>query len=279
MKRRIIIGLCLLLAAVLGLTGAVGYLTFLRPADNPPADACAGGAGKRPRVVAAGASMTQGALGANWVAALRARPELRGYEVVNAGVNGNTTADLRQRVDTDIVACRPAAVTILIGTNDVRNGVPLEQYRANLDAIVDRVRTRTTARIALVSLPPLGEDLNTDLNRRLRAYNAAIQQAAARAEVDYLPLHERLIDGLQGTGGRMPYDFSFPLALAVAAQHYLLGRSWDEIAHDGGRELLVDHVHLSDRGGAIVADLVGQWLTSRLDDAVRDRTARLAPPA
>jgi hypothetical protein len=35
MRRKITIGLCLLLAAVLGLTGAVGYLTFLRPADNP----------------------------------------------------------------------------------------------------------------------------------------------------------------------------------------------------------------------------------------------------
>ncbi|MFB4281952.1 SGNH/GDSL hydrolase family protein [Nonomuraea sp. MTCD27] len=264
MKRRIIIGLCALLATVLatvlGLTGAVGYLTFLRPADNPPAEACAGGAGTRPRVVAAGASMTQGALGANWVGALRERAEFRGHEFVNAGVNGNTTADLRQRVDGDIVACRPAAVTILIGTNDVRNGVPLEEYRANLDAIVDRVRARTGARVALVSLPPLGEDLGSEINGRLGAYNAVIREVAARARADYLPLYERVVEELRLTEGRMPYDFSFPLALAVAAQHYLLGRSWDEIARAGGRALLVDHVHLSDRGGALVADLVGGWL-------------------
>lgn len=61
---------------------------------------------------------------------------------------------------------------------------------------------------------------------------------------------------------RTPYDFSFPLALTVAAQHYLLGRSWDEIARAGGREMLVDHVHLSDRGGTIVTDLVGRWLAN-----------------
>jgi lysophospholipase L1-like esterase len=260
MKRRIIFGVCLLLTAVLGLTGAVGYLTFLRPADNPPADACTGRPGQRPRVVVAGASMTQGALGANWVAALRARPEFRDYEFVNAGVNGNTAADLRHRVDTDILACRPVAVTILIGTNDVRNGVPLEQYRADLYAIIDRLKAHTTARIALLSLPPLGEDLDAEINHRLTAYNAAIRQAAARAQVDYLSLHERVIEDLRRTGGHTPYDFSFPLALAVAAKHYLLRRSWDEIAHAGGRELLVDHVHLSDRGGAMVADLVSQWL-------------------
>lgn len=263
MKRRIVIGLCLLLTAVLGLTGAVGYLTFLRPADNPPADACADGPGQRPRVVAAGASMTQGSLGADWVATLRARPEFHGREFVNAGVNGSTAADLRQRVDSDIVACAPAAVTLLIGTNDVRNGVPLPRFRADLRAIVDHVRARTTARIALMSLPPLGEDLNTEINQRLTAYNAAIQETAAQTSADYLPLHERVVEDLRRTGGRTPYDFGFPLALAAAAQHYLLGRSWDEIAQAGGRELLVDHIHLSDRGGAIVADLVGRWLADR----------------
>jgi lysophospholipase L1-like esterase len=204
--------------------------------------------------------MTQGALGANWVATLRARPELRDYEFVNAGVNGNTSADLRQRVDTDIVACRPVAVTILVGTNDVRNGVPVEHYLADLNAIVDRVKAHTTARIALLSLPPLGENLDTEINYRLTAYNAAIRQVATRTQVDYLPLHERVVEDLRRTGSRTPYDFSFPLALAVAAEHYLLGRSWDEIAQAGGRDLLVDHVHLSDRGGAMVADLVNQWL-------------------
>jgi hypothetical protein len=83
---------------------------------------------------------------------------------------------------------------ILIGTNDVRNGVPLDRYRANLHAIIDHLKARTTARIALMSL---------------------------------------------------------------------LGRSWDEIAHAGGRELLVEHVHLNDRGGTIIADLVSQWLINR----------------
>ncbi|KAB8193462.1 hypothetical protein FH608_019675 [Nonomuraea phyllanthi] len=240
MKRRIVIGLCLLLTAALGLTGAVGYLTFLRPAGNPPADARTDGPGQRPRVVAAGASMTQGSPGADRVATLRARPEFHGREFVNAGVNGSTTADLRQRVDSDIVACGPAAVTLLIGTNDVRNGVPLPRFRADLRAIVDHVRARTTARIALMSLPPLGEDLNTEINHRLTAYNAAIQE--------------------------------------TAAQHYLLGRSWDEIARAGGRDLLVDHIHLSDRGGAIVADLVGRWLADRHQTDPGARSPRLGEP-
>jgi acyl-CoA thioesterase-1 len=45
------------------------------------------------------------------------------------------------------------------------------------------------------------------------------------------------------------------------AQHYLLGRSWDEIARAGGRDLLVDHVHLNDQGGAILTGLAADWLS------------------
>ncbi|MEU7900746.1 GDSL-type esterase/lipase family protein [Nonomuraea sp. NPDC049152] len=264
MKKKIILGLCLLLAAALATTGTVGYLTFLRPPDHAPAELCAHGhrPDARPRVVAAGASMTQGALGADWVGSLRAQPEHQGYAFINAGINGNTSADLRRRVEADIVACHPAAVTILIGTNDVRNGVPLDQYRDNLAAIIDRLKSRTTARIALMSLPPLGEDLDTAINGKLAGYNAAIKEIAHQAQVDYLPVHERLADHLRPQGGRQPYAFSFPLAFAVAAQHYLLRRGWDEIARAGGREFLVDHVHLSDRGAAIITGLTSHWLST-----------------
>lgn len=253
------------LVSVLAAAGAVGYLAFVRSPANPPAKACAAGSepGARPVVVAAGSSSTQGTLGANWVAALRDRPENQGYEFVNAGINGNTSADLRKRVDTDIVACRPAAVTIMIGGNDVLGGVPLDRYRDNLDAIVDRVRSGTTARIALMSLPPLGEDLDADLNRKLGAYNAVIKETATRAGADYLPVHERLADHLRQRGGEpAPYDFSFPLAFGAATQHYLFGRTWDEVAHHGGRELHVDHLHLNDRGGAMITELAAQWLAT-----------------
>src|SRR3712207_2281363 len=93
-RKRVIVGVCLLLAAALGATGTAGYLAFVRSPDNSPAEACNGAPGARPVVVSAGASMTQGTLGGDWVGALRGRPELAEYEFVNAGINGNTSADL-----------------------------------------------------------------------------------------------------------------------------------------------------------------------------------------
>jgi len=162
------------------------------------------------------------------------------------------------------VACRPAAVTILVGTNDVRNGVPLDQYRDNLAAIVERIKTHSTARIALMSLPPLGEDLDAAINRTLSGYNAAIKETATHTHVDYVPVYERMADVLGQRGDRPPYDFTVALALSAATQHYVLGRSWDDIARSGSRELLIDHIHLSDRGAAEVTDLVTGWLAAAL---------------
>lgn len=260
-RKRAVIALCAALVGVLGVAGAVGYLTFVRAPVNPPAEACgdAGVPGSGPVVVAAGASMTRGTLGADWVGAVRDR----GHRVVNAGVNGHTTADLLARVDADVVACRPDAVTLLIGTNDVRGDVPLAEYRDNLGAIVARVRAGTTARIALLSLPPLGEDLDGDLNVKLRAYNAAIEETATETGASYLPVHERMVDVLREEGGEpTPFGFDFGVAYLAAAEHYLLGREWDEVARDNGLRLLVDHIHLGDRGGAIVADLVDAWLST-----------------
>ncbi|WP_320778761.1 SGNH/GDSL hydrolase family protein [Streptomyces sp. CRN 30] len=205
--------------------------------------------------------MTQGALGRDWVGDLRGRPEFRGYAFVNAGRNGDTSAGLRGRVDRDIVACAPDRVTLLVGTNDVRSGVPLAEYRDNLTAVVDRVHETTSARVALMSLPPLGEDLDAPINHTLRGYNAAIEETATRTGADYLPLNERFTDRLRDRDDRPAYDFGFTTAYLAAARHHLLRQSWDDVARGNGLELFVDHIHLSDRGGAIVTGLAAQWLT------------------
>ncbi|MGW1677445.1 SGNH/GDSL hydrolase family protein [Saccharopolyspora sp. NPDC002376] len=260
-KKQVIASVCVVLTAALGVTGVGGYFAFLHSPHNTPAEAC-GSPNPRPAVVAAGASIARGTLGGDWIGSLRSRPEQARYEFINAGVNGNTSADLLTRIDTDVVACRPVAVTILVGTNDVRDGVPLEQYRDNLAAIIARIQDRTDARIALMSLPPMGEDLNAEINRRLSEYNRAIKETAASAGADYLPVHERMAEIVAQRAIRTSYDFSFLLALSAATQHYALGRSWDDIAASGGRELLVDHIHLSDRGAAVITELAANWLST-----------------
>lgn len=58
---------------------------------------------------------------------------------INAGISGNTTQDGLARIEGDVLAKQPSVVTVMFGLNDMTR-VPLEDYRDNLVAIVDRIR-------------------------------------------------------------------------------------------------------------------------------------------
>jgi lysophospholipase L1-like esterase len=127
----------------------------------------------------------------------------------------------------------------------------------------------------VLSVPPLGENLDTELNRTLAEGSAIIQQVAAAYGVVYLPLNEIMTELLEehardtGLIDRRPFRPSVRLSLASAFGHYVCRRSWDEIADRHGFFLLIDQVHLSDRGATVVADLVADWLTSPYGPARR----------
>ncbi len=57
-------------------------------------------------------------------------------KVANRGISGDTTRGLRARLQGDVLDLKPAAVSILIGTNDLDQGAEPETVAQNLQAIV-----------------------------------------------------------------------------------------------------------------------------------------------
>lgn len=96
--------------------------------------------------------------------------------VANLAVNGYTTADLIQHELPDLPGLEPELVTVLIGVNDVVQGVPIADYEINAAAILDAVLLSVPAeRVVVVSIPdytvtPAGAD-----------YGSPAQQSAAIA--------------------------------------------------------------------------------------------------
>jgi lysophospholipase L1-like esterase len=84
--------------------------------------------------------------------------------VANLGVNGYTTADLIRDELPALEGLSPAFVTMLIGVNDVVQGVPRAAYEANVVAILDALLARLPAdRMVTVAIPdytvtPAGAD-------------------------------------------------------------------------------------------------------------------------
>jgi acyl-CoA thioesterase I len=243
-------------------------------------------------VVCFGASLTAGTVSFNYLDLLAARPALAGFRFLNHGVNGDVAWKGLQRIG-KAIAEQPDDVAILIGTNDVnatlgeRNlhhylhfyKVPqpptLEWFEESLLAIVRRFQTETRARIALLSLAVIGEDLEHEANQRVALYNEAVRRVAAATKADYLALHERMVAYLrehESDRASLPPRLEYREGLvniANATALHAKGVSWDEVSRRNGLLLTTDCLHLNSVGAGMIADLIEGWLVR--PDANRGR--------
>jgi acyl-CoA thioesterase-1 len=128
---------------------APGALTPAAPADSP----------QRPRVVALGDSLTAG-LGLPpelaYPSLLQERVEAAGldYEVVNAGVSGDTSAGGLRRLDWSLDG-NVRVLILALGANDGLRGLPVAELRRNLGAIIEQAQARDiTVVLAGMEAPP-----------------------------------------------------------------------------------------------------------------------------
>jgi lysophospholipase L1-like esterase len=235
-------------------------------------------------VVCFGASLTAGTVSFDYLELLAGRPALADCRFINHGVNGDLAWNGLQRLDR-VIAEKPDAVTILIGTNDVNatlsernrlryhefNRLPvthpdLAWYEQNLREIVRRLQAETAARLALLSLAVIGEDLGHVANQRIERYNEAIRRVASGARIDYLPLHERVVAYLReheperaALPPRLEYRDGLTNVGSATALH-AMGLSWDEVSRRNGLLVTTDTLHLNSVGAGMIADLIEGWL-------------------
>ena len=113
------------------------------------------------------------------------------YNVINAGLSGETSADGKNRIGW--ILRRPLAIFVLeLGANDGLRGIPVSGTRANLQAIIDSVKDKyPSARIVLAGMqipPSMG-------NEYASAFRIAFLQLAEKNKVSLIPFI------LEGVGG------------------------------------------------------------------------------
>ncbi|MBS0476559.1 MAG: arylesterase, partial [Proteobacteria bacterium] len=121
--------------------------------------------GQEQRIVALGDSLFAGyglEPGQSYPARLETALRARGINarIMNAGVSGDTTAGGLQRLDFTLNSLPqpPALVIISLGGNDMLRGLPPEQTRANLDAILGKLAQRKVPVVlmGMLAAPNLG---------------------------------------------------------------------------------------------------------------------------
>jgi hypothetical protein len=138
-------------------------------------------------------------------------------------------------------------------------------YRTNLENIVQILQMKTRARIALISIPPIGEDRQHIAYLRSAQYCRIILETARKMGVSYLPLHEKMDRYLMKNPHqpRVSYDDGpRRVMIKMLLSHFILGKSYDRIADENGQHLLIDILHPNGRGASMIADLIEAFALS-----------------
>jgi acyl-CoA thioesterase I len=162
----------------------------------------------RPRIVALGDSLTAG-LGVRpeeaYPALLQQRVDTAGlnYEVVNAGVSGDTSAGGLRRLDWALEG-DVRALILALGANDGLRGLPPAQLRRNLAQMIEAAQARgITVVLAGMEAPPnFGRGYTVE-------FHAIFPELAQQYRIALVPF---LLEGVAGLGAMNQSDGIHPNA-------------------------------------------------------------------
>ena len=232
----------------------------------------------KPIVVFCGDSITHGHIGYDWVSALRKKDDSKIY--INAGINADLTWNLNERVD-NIIKHNPDYITILIGTNDAigsqnikhiqdyyvsTKGLPrlphIDWYRSELERFITTVTVQTDAKIAISTLPWLGEQSNAEIITVVKDHNDIIRLLSKKYNLTLIDLFKHFEDIIDSNNS-VPYtttEWRRIRGLRAVILHYVFGWSWNRTGKKYRLKLLCDHIHLNEKSGVIFQNLMEDFI-------------------
>lgn len=118
-------------------------------------------------------------------------PQIEGFEFINRGIGGETTAQLRARFESDVLALLPDIVILQLGINDLvaiglqakREKAIVQQCRDNLSFFVEMLQAKAIEVILLTIIPPTQPSL-----ARLPVWSDHIPQRVTEINQEWLSL-------------------------------------------------------------------------------------------
>jgi len=200
---------------IVGLLLALSLVQSAQPAKRDPSNVIT--------IVALGDSLTAG-FGLSrkqaWPALVAEKMRTAGYEfeVVNAGSSGDTTTGGLRRLPAILRAHHKIDIFILeLGINDAFRGVPIEQIRSNLQAIIDQVRAQQPGAsivLAGMQLPNVSSD------DYVGAFGGIFRAVAEKNRATLIPF---FLEGVGGNPELNQWDRIHPNA---AGQRVLAENVW-----------------------------------------------------
>lgn len=126
----------------------------------------------RPKIVAFGDSLTAGfglSERESYPYLLQQKLDAEGYnyEVINAGVSGDTTQGGLERIDWSLEQESVEILILALGGNDLLRGVPPSQIKHNLAEIIKRAKAKNVKVLlcGMLAPPAMGQEYQSEFNR------------------------------------------------------------------------------------------------------------------
>ena len=110
------------------------------------------------------------------------------YEVVNAGVSGDTSLGGLERIEWTLETDNADVLILELGANDLLRGVPPDKMKENLDKIIEKAKAKNVEVLlcGMIAPPTMGAEYQ-------RAFSDAFPDLAEKHDVEYVPF---LLDGV-----------------------------------------------------------------------------------
>ena len=139
------------------------------------------------------------------------------YEVVNAGWSGDTTTGGLRRLPEVLRRKKIDVLIVELGINDAFRGVPVDQIRSNLQAIVDQALARHPKIAIIIAGMQLPLQTGDDF---IKAFGEMFGELAEKNHIDLIPYF------LEGVGGDPELNLPDRIHPNAAGQRILAGNVW-----------------------------------------------------
>lgn len=146
----------------------------------------------------------------NWYELFYDFSKTTGQAVYNRGISGDTTDRLLERMHDNVLNIKPRNIVILIGTNDIGKGLPLEFSVQNVDSILKEIKENCPeTNLILQAVYPVNKPMRFTnekrTNKKIDLMNKEFVKLSEKHNCHWLDLTEKL----RGNDENLNKDFTF----------------------------------------------------------------------
>lgn len=118
----------------------------------------------------------------------------RGIISDTIGVVKNDHRGLLKRLDSSCYNCQPSHIFILIGVNDINDGVPIAELIIGYKQLVEEIKLGCPGTKIFIQSALPARDKYAKLNEKILEYNGKLKNLAEKLNVAYVDLHSLMKD-------------------------------------------------------------------------------------